>query len=370
MLTIFTLNTWCPPYSQHRTARARAISKEILRLSPDVACLQEMFLHQPRKIVCEALRAAYPYQHYFDAGWIGSGLLIVSRLPIQRLGFERFRLGGKPEDLKHGDYYAGKGIGVVRVRVNGVDVDIYNTHTHAQYEPNNDNEYAFYNLSNLWQAAKFIRRWSGSTRHILAGDLNTRPDQLGYRVMREALGLRDAFAECHPQEDGYTYRTENPYAQAHNQRLDYVLYSHGLAPRACSIAYSDIPVNGALALSDHDALLAQFDITSEPAPASQAAPHDLKSASVSLAIREMKLTDHQELTHIERVFGIALLSLDVHRQAGLLKWLPPRMVRRLRAMVIFFALLGGITHLLQLIYGLPSRRKSIAAALDDITEMA
>lgn len=365
-LTIFTLNTWCPPYAQHRAERARAISREILRLAPDVVCLQEMFLSEPRQIVMAALASAYPHQRYFDSGWIGSGLLIASRLPIVYSAFERYQMGGKPEDIGHGDFYAGKGIGMIRVRCGDAEIDIYNTHTHAQYELANDNEYAFFNLSNLWQAAHFVRRTSSSRRHILVGDLNTRPDQLGYRVMRHALPLQDAFTTLHPDSAGYTFHASNPYVSSPDQRLDYMLYSDGLTPTYCTVVSSHIAVDGALALSDHDALLGRFSV----APQLSATPEpdeSLTSASVALALRELKLTDNQELAQLETLIGIGLFSFDTWRQLGALSGVSRSLSRIGRQLVLVAALLASLMPILHLLLILPRRRAAIARTIDNIT---
>lgn len=365
-LTIFTLNTWCPPYAQHRAERAHAISREVLRLAPDVVCLQEMFLSEPRQIVMTALASAYPHQRYFDSGWIGSGLVIASRLPIVHSAFERYQMGGKPEDIGHGDFYAGKGIGMIRVRYGDAEIDIYNTHTHAQYELANDNEYAFFNLSNLWQAVHFVRRTSGSRRHILVGDLNTRPDQLGYRVMRHVLPLQDAFTTLHPDSAGYTFHASNPYVSSSDQRLDYMLHSDGLTPTYCTVVSSHIAVDGALALSDHDALLGRFEVI--PQVGVPLAPDDsLTSASVALALRELKLTDNQELAQLETLIGVGLFSFDMWRQMEALRGVSRSLARIGRQLVLVVALVTSVMPLLQLLLILPRRRAAIARTIDNIT---
>lgn len=366
-LSIYTLNTWFPPYSRHRAARARAISQEILRLTPDVVCLQELFLSEPRQIVTSALAAAYPYRRYFESGWIGSGLFIASRLPVVYSAFERYRLGGKPEDIKHGDYYAGKGISMIRVRLNDTDIDIYNTHTHAQYEPANDNEYAFFNLSNLWQAVRFIKRVSGDNRRILVGDLNSRPDQLGYRVMCQIALLQDAFTALHPDQSGYTFRASNPYASGPNQRLDYVLHSSGLIPTDCTVLSSDVPADGALALSDHDALIAHFDIAPQNA-AINPQGEGVRSESIALATRELKLTDNQELRQLETLLITYLLRTDALRLARMLSIISSRLARTAQQLIVAYTVMMSLLTIFQLLVKLPRRRAAIARAIDDITE--
>jgi endonuclease/exonuclease/phosphatase family metal-dependent hydrolase len=363
--TVYTLNTWGAPYARHQTARARAISREILRLAPDVVCLQEVFLASPRQIIRTETLRAYPHQLYFQSGWIGSGLMILSRHPIVERRFERFRLGGKPEDIRHGDYYARKGISVARIQFADAVVDVYNTHTHAQYD---DDEYAFYTLSNLWQAVHFIRRFSEGVRHVVVGDLNSLPSQLGYRVICQYTPLNDAFSCLHPDADGFTFRASNPYVNSHNQRLDYVLYSAGLQPTYCSVIHSDLPSQGVIALSDHDALIAEFSITELTASSTATQPDDhLKAESIKLALREMKLADNQELAQIEGMLGVGFVGFDLWRQMSELKRFAPRSTYFLRRFVLAAAFFACILHLVQLLIVIPARRTAIARTIDDIT---
>jgi endonuclease/exonuclease/phosphatase family metal-dependent hydrolase len=362
--TVYTLNTWGAPYAQHQNARARAIAREILRLLPDVVCLQEVFLAQPRHIIKTETQQAYPHQLYFRSGWIGSGLMILSRHLIIKKSFEKFYLGGKPEDIRHGDYYAGKGIGVARIQLKDEIVDVYNTHTHAQYD---DDEYAFYTLSNLWQSVHFIRRFSENVRHVLVGDLNSLPNELGYQVVRQYTPLNDAFSDRNPEALGFTFRAANPYVRSRDQRLDYVLYSSGLRPVSCSVIHSDTPTTGTLALSDHDALIAEFSVTEQTTEPPNAPQEDhLKAESIQLAVREMKLTDNQELSHIEGMLSASLIGLDLWRQLSSLQRFSPRLTRFVRRFVLAASLSACVVHLTQLLITIPKRRTAITHAIDDI----
>src|SRR5690606_11224595 len=125
-MKILTLNIWGAPYAKHRSARITAISQEIKRLSPDILLFQEAYLPDNRKDLIENLHATWQHFHYFPSALVGSGLLTMSKYPITDAHFHKFRMQGKPEDILHGDYYAGKGVGLTRIDTPQGLIDVYN----------------------------------------------------------------------------------------------------------------------------------------------------------------------------------------------------------------------------------------------------
>jgi len=59
---------------------------------------------------------------------VGSGMCIMSRYPIIEHHYHSFSLNGYLHMFWHGDWFAGKGIGLCRINVNGFIVDVYTTH--------------------------------------------------------------------------------------------------------------------------------------------------------------------------------------------------------------------------------------------------
>ncbi|MEL6306869.1 MAG: endonuclease/exonuclease/phosphatase family protein [Chloroflexota bacterium] len=249
-MDVLSLNVWGAPYAKHRQARMQAIVAYIEVLKPDVVLFQEAYLAPDRTILTEGLKAILPYQHYFPSGLVGSGLLTVSAYPIVNTAFQAFSMQGKPEDITRGDYYARKGIALTRLDTPEGILDVYNCHTHAQYEPDNDNEYAVYNETNLYEAARFLDAQSGATPALLAGDLNTRPDQAGYRIITQLGSLVDARHQL-TQTHTPTYRTENPYTGAADQCLDYVLVRN-IGVDSVRHVMTETLSGEAEAYSDHD----------------------------------------------------------------------------------------------------------------------
>ena len=239
LFTVMTFNVWGAPYAKHREARMYAIGEKIQALSPDIVLCQEVFLLENRRILMDSLRrSGYIHQHYFASGMLGSGLLTASRYPIIDVAFCRFRMGGKPFDFQHGDYYAGKGIGLTRIQTPVSVIDIYNCHPHAQYVESPGNEYEVYTNSNLYEAIKFIEAYSADKPIIFAGDMNVRPDQSGYKLITDLGTFNDAYAQLHADE-GYTFAKDNPYVQSNNQRLDYIFVRNGLIAQRVDITMKD-----------------------------------------------------------------------------------------------------------------------------------
>lgn len=374
--TLLTLNVWGAPYAQHRTSRMQAINKKIRQLKPDIICFQEAYLADNRRTLQhELVNEGWHFQYYFPSGLLGSGLLTVSRYPIIETAFHRFRLGGKPEDLQHGDYYAGKGIGLTRIHTPAGTIDIYNIHPHAQYQNTPANEYAVYTDSNLYDAARFIHAYSPSNPVILAGDYNTQPHESGYRLITTLTQLVDVYSYLNPDSPGLTFVPDNPYVQSQPQRLDYVMVKRGVN-RGFDLLSADIVLtelfsldNGAKAYSDHYGVLAELEIVDSPAAVINSPDVD----STRLLLTELAQRIQQELTnnaisqdnHTER----ALLGLASLLDAGFtlklfIGWLPGW--RRLRRLLLFAAILYAGYHSIHAGVLFPTRRHTLTALLDEI----
>ena len=115
---------------------------------------------------------------------MGSGLYIVSRYPIEATFFRRFKARGKWYKPWHGDWWAGKGIAMARIKLpQGEYLHFYDTHAHANY---GRNEYDNVIASNLEECAAFIRESSAvGIPAILAGDFNCKVTSNQFSGMRE-----------------------------------------------------------------------------------------------------------------------------------------------------------------------------------------
>ena len=64
---------------------------------------------------------------------IGSGLCVFSKIPIEETLFHKFDLNGYAHKVQHGDWFGGKGVGLVKLAVEGFHINIYISHV-CQFE--------------------------------------------------------------------------------------------------------------------------------------------------------------------------------------------------------------------------------------------
>ena len=346
-MKILTLNIWGAPYAQHIMARIDAISTRIQHDQPDIILLQEVFLPAQVKALRESLQADWRYQHHFASGVIGSGLLTLSRYPIVDSAFHRFRLGGKPERLMQGDYYAGKGIGMVRLETPQGALAVFNCHTHAQYDYwNNDNEYAVYTETNLYEATRFITTQSGDVPVVLGGDLNVNPTQPGYDLICTVGRLVDVYHHVHGIH-ATTFSTENPYTKHDDQCLDYIM-GRGIVVDDIAVTMTETLSDGsARAYSDHYGLLASVHIelgAGIAPPLTNMTPVLSRlQERVRVALAE---AENERNSHYERAVVALLGLIDMYVITGLIgRWFAhlARLLRRVvPALIIAYAVIEWI----------------------------
>ncbi|XP_043932529.1 sphingomyelin phosphodiesterase 2 isoform X2 [Protopterus annectens] len=146
------------------------------------------------------------------------------------------------QELQHGDWFGGKSVGLIILDINGLVVNAYVTHLHAEYCRENDS-YLPHRLFQSWELAQFVRHTSKSADVvILGGDLNMHPSDLGCRLLCSYTGLKDAFCEAESFEGcegGSTLIPENCFTSKEELcqfpqgiRIDYILYK---GSASCSV---------------------------------------------------------------------------------------------------------------------------------------
>lgn len=234
-LRVVSWNVWGVPYvTPSVDARIDAVADAVAPLRVDVLALQEVWEPEHGERLRERL-AAIGLTHTIH--WIDedrgeqSGLMIASRWPIEELAFERFAMGGDPLVPWHVDYMADKGVALVRVDAPGRSFVLANTHLQAAYGAF---EYTPIRIGQMLQLAALLRRVDGPL--VVAGDLNTRQEELGFRALVARTGLVDA---------------------APGFGIDALLHRGGLHALRHHRAFDRaLPTrDGAMRLSDHDALV-------------------------------------------------------------------------------------------------------------------
>lgn len=199
-LKVVSYNVWGLPFglADDRDARIAAIGPALAKLKPDVVALQEVWVRENGETLIKALAdAGLKYAVFQSEGFIGSGLLIASRYPLEVEAFHGYRLAGKPHKVWHGDWFARKGVLIVRVTTPKGMVRVANTHLHASY---GSDEYLPVQISQALQAAGALGNHGEEPSPnaadparpplILCGDMNSTAEELPLRVLMARARLQ------------------------------------------------------------------------------------------------------------------------------------------------------------------------------------
>ena len=128
-------------------------------------------------------------------------MAIFARWSPETIHFEPYCVNGTLFRPDHGDYFAGKGVAYVRIDVDDLRMHLFCTHLHAQYdeEEKMQDMYSVHRICQAYQLSKFINLATENTNHclsgsdliVLAGDLNTTPGELPFKLLMSMTGLVD-----------------------------------------------------------------------------------------------------------------------------------------------------------------------------------
>ena len=309
-LRVLTLNTFGLPdmitrrvYAKYprnrpsRTARMAAIADRLH--SYDIVCLQEVWMNVDQVFFQDWGAAnGLSYSHYTRAGpLVGTGILILSRLPIVATAFHRFSLNGHPQRVLHGDWYAAKGVAMFELDGSEMGVGrvlVYSSHLHAQYE--RADEYEAHRVAQAYEMIQFVSATAiGANLVLVMGDMNAPPASLVYDVLVNGgrLQLTDAWAAANGDESpgGMTIPDDIGFPR----RIDYVFFADpadALELASCRVVmnewFADLPGSAKDMLSDHFGVAARLVIkarrTRELAPPRTPSPprHSIAAASPRL----------------------------------------------------------------------------------------
>jgi len=234
--------------------------------------LQEVWSQLDSEQLQQGTSSVLPYSHYFHSGVIGAGLLVLSRYPILGTLFHAWSLNGYFHRIQHADWFGGKGVGLCRILVGEHILHLYNAHLHAEYDNDND-EYKTHRVIQAFDTAQFIEATRGnSVLQILAGDLNTQPQDITYKVLLYTSKMKDSCGSdtIRTNECGRNSYT-SPRALEKNPlgiRIDHI-FVRGADHINAEIVEYTLPfperVPGQkFSYSDHEAVLAKLRLTSLP----------------------------------------------------------------------------------------------------------
>ncbi|KAL0624033.1 Sphingomyelin phosphodiesterase 2 [Plecturocebus cupreus] len=332
------------------------------------------------------------------SGIIGSGLCVFSKHPIQELTQHVYTLNGYPYMIHHGDWFSGKAVGLLVLHLSGMVLNAYVTHLHAEYNRQKD-IYLAHRVAQAWELAQFIQcgKWDGtqgaegeqgpthgeelvreellpyqpgSPSHtskkadvvLLCGDLNMHPEDLGCCLLKEWIGLHDAYLETWDfkgSEDGNTMVPKNCYVNQQELkpfpfgiRIDYVLYKARLLPQHAFIHFSGFYIScksletttghaphSGTPFSDHEALMATLCVRQSPPHENPGSTHGPAERSPLMSLLREAWTElglgmakaRWWAAFASYVIGLGLLLLALlcvlvagggAREAAILLWTP------------------------------------------------
>jgi endonuclease/exonuclease/phosphatase family metal-dependent hydrolase len=270
---VATLNVWAlpEPFSERLTGRMKAIGARMAELDLDIMAFQEVWTAEAHHRLRDAGRRVglvHKWHNHSSVG--GSGLLVLSRLPIEARRFDRFALQGLPERVDQADYYGGKGFVQLRIQTDHGPITFIDTHLHARYQGNVSHGYRWYRagqIVELGMAAHKVR-----DPIIAVGDFNIVEDQPEYAILTGFTRLRDVAAELGrrqptvPTQNAYRVGSKNP------RRIDYVFARDGselgLTPVHIERVFDKpFELGGSRANhSDHAGVLAEIEVSENRRP--------------------------------------------------------------------------------------------------------
>ena len=174
-------------FTGNRPERMRAIAARLRAADPDLVGLQEAFIAEDRALLWRELAGSrLRHEVRFPGATVGNGLWILSAHPIEEARFHRYESGGPWYRIWEGDWWAGKGVGLARVRLPGGGlVDFFDTHAQAGRGNPENETFRFGQMGELARFVRDARLRAGPA--LVVGDLNTRPGAPDYeRAVREA----------------------------------------------------------------------------------------------------------------------------------------------------------------------------------------
>ncbi|KAH9383420.1 hypothetical protein HPB48_024771 [Haemaphysalis longicornis] len=179
------------------------------------------------------------YEPLLD-GVIGSGVCILSKGPIVDSGMLKYNLNGYAHKIFHGDWFGGKVVGLCKVNYRGLNINLYVTHLHAEYNRHCD-VYLSHRICQAFELSQYVKHTSENCDlALLGGDFNTEPLDPPYNIILYNTGLVDSFvdqeamgrdslcvgATCGHPDNTYTSSYEKSTCPT-GKRIDYIMYKVG-----------------------------------------------------------------------------------------------------------------------------------------------
>lgn len=261
-----------PYVSKMWEERKILIAEELAKGHYDIVSLQEIWSRRDFEMISEKVHDVLPHSHYFYSGVIGSGVCVLSRYPIIDAFTYRYSLNGYMYNITHGDWFGGKAVGYCLIDHPKQPIHFFATHMHAEYSESH--QYVSHRVVQSYQLSQFIQHLTRPTDFVLVcGDMNCKPSELCYRIIKDVTGLADAWGK-HGLIEGGCYG--NTADVSHNtfsgdkslvkggprdgNRIDYIFYrcnGDGFKCVECEVTMRLVP-GKQFSFSDHEGVSAEF----------------------------------------------------------------------------------------------------------------
>ncbi|CAI9733690.1 Hypothetical predicted protein [Octopus vulgaris] len=308
-IKVLTLNCWAFPFPwmcKDKEFRIKSLAKALLESEYDIILLQEIWCISDFEYLQLMISNKLPHSHYFHSGSFGSGMCVFTKFPINDVLYINFRLNGYAHKLQHGDWFAGKGVGLIKVEVNGFMINIYITHIHAEYSKDND-EYFTHRLIQSFQLSQFIKQTSEKCDVVfVGGDCNMEPKSLSYKILTTNAMLNDAWLKKPDViDEEFASTCELP---------DNCYTSTDITVNHYERAFGKIP-DDSRNYSDHEGVSATFSLMS--APTAQACPardavllsDHLQAMNSEISINACKLSSDKTFWIVLAIFSTVIMFL-------------------------------------------------------------
>lgn len=276
-LKLTSYNVWGLPVSlpgHEDDKRFPQIADSLIRLAPDILCLQEVFSTEFRALNLPKLMDRYYYYSDYTCNqsivpWVQrdchGGLATFSKYPIVEEFFCPFP---HSEGMRWEEKLGAKGCLLSKIQLPSGLVWVINTHLYSG--PDADDE--IIRMKQIKIINNAIQNLNTSLPVILAGDLNIAHPCLQNDVMtfpvhvygfiEKEMKLNDTAADYGSDNQYYTIDPSiNRYCDSIEgaQKLDYIFYKNGEG-RGLKVMKNEIEMKGEAALSDHLAFSSHFSL--------------------------------------------------------------------------------------------------------------
>ena len=285
-MRIATLNTWGlpEPFADDLKARIREIGRQLARLELDAIAFQEVWTERSQERLRRAGEVAgLVHAWHGESGLRGSGLLALSRFPIEGVRFEPYDLRGVPS---LSDFYGGKGFVELRLATPAGPLTLVDTHLLARYTNDVPHEYRAQRVGQIVELASGIAGVRDPL--FVAGDFNLGDTHEEYGVLLGLTGTRDSAAELDARMP--TVYRGNPYRASSSKpdrRIDLLLgrsgTEAGLRIQRIERCFDDLfrHHDREIACSNHAGVV----VTAELVPGAGSPPPPVDPAAVATAAR-------------------------------------------------------------------------------------